>query len=79
MADQLSDAQKIRNGKRDSSGRYTAHTCECCGKPAPMEYLSDDRCNSTGFGVVLRKSCAKRLAKLSDEEYAKLAQERRAK
>jgi hypothetical protein len=65
------EAQITRAETRESSsGKFSKlNPCECCGKGAGANYSSDDRCNDTGFGVVLCKRCAKKLATLSDAEY----------
>lgn len=74
-------AQHARNDARDNSGRYIANPCHCCRRGAPVsDYYSDDRCNGDGnwgFGLVLCKRCATKLAGVSDETYSKLAVIRR--
>lgn len=60
------DRQFSRDGK---SGRYTRHhVCEVCDCNA-RDFCSDDRCNSTGKGLVLCEKCATKLADLDDAAY----------
>lgn len=47
--------------------------CECCGVLAGCSlfgYYSDERCNAHGIGVVLCLGCARKLARMSDAEFA---------
>jgi hypothetical protein len=70
------EAQIARTEARDDAGRFYKNPCECCKKGAPVsDYYSDERCNITGFGLVLCKRCAVKLEKLTDAEYAALAAE----
>lgn len=64
------EAKAKRQDARGTSGRYVKNPCECCSGPAPMNYFSDPRCNSTGLGVVLCKRCADKLAMLDDDAFA---------
>lgn len=67
----MTPAQARRQGSRDDqTGRYAEHhSCELCGRPAGEHYFSDNRCNSTGQGVVLDVRCATILALLPDAAY----------
>jgi hypothetical protein len=70
----MTQAQIARTEARDASGRFFRNPCECCKRGAPVsDYYSDERCNSTGFGLVLCKRCAVKLEKLSDAEFSALA------
>lgn len=61
---------QLRRQKTRVKGRYSRYPrCEFCGKVILGEYYSDPRCNKTGVGVVLHKSCAKKVRGLSDKEY----------
>ena len=63
--------QVERQHHRNSNGRYARmNACELCGKSAGVDYYSDERCNATGIGLVLHRSCADRLASMNDEQYA---------
>lgn len=82
-----SSAQARRQRERGQDGRYVrVLQCDLCGRPAaltpasPTEngYYSDDRCNTYGgWGLVLHKRCAVKLAALTDDQYAELAAEKR--
>jgi hypothetical protein len=66
----MTRSQDLRSEAKDSSGRFIKNPCDCCGKPAPMDSYSDERCNKFGgYGITLRLSCANRLAKLTDAEF----------
>lgn len=59
--------QSERQASRDGGGRYNKlNPCECCGRGAGANYYSDERCNATGYGLVLCKRCCAKLAKLDD-------------
>lgn len=45
------------------------HTCEGCWRDLDDDYLSDERCNEGGIGVVLCEECAPTVAALSDAEF----------
>jgi hypothetical protein len=45
------EAQKARNACR-TNGRFRGNKCECCKKPAPMDYFS------AGNYVILCEKCA---------------------
>lgn len=46
-----------------------AFTCEACSGQFGGEYWSDERCNTTGYGVVLCEPCAHHCAELSDAAF----------
>lgn len=62
------EAQEIRQATREN-GRYSVlHACELCGKGVGASYYSDDRCNHLGVGVTLHLACARKVAKMTDDE-----------
>jgi hypothetical protein len=63
--------------RSESTGRFTKlNPCEVCDKSAGANYYSDDRCNTTGFGLCLCKRCAKKLGQMTDSEYLAVFQAR---
>lgn len=55
------DSQILRSDLRDSSGRMLKHSCECCGKGAPMAYYSEEDVHGNMWMVLCLK-CAKKIA-----------------
>lgn len=67
------DSRVERTNHRDhTTGKFIKNPCDCCGKPAPMDYFSGEFCNETGMGLTLcaRVGCQKVVNSLATvEEY----------
>jgi hypothetical protein len=55
MSNARTDAQNARTVAKDTSGRFLKNRCECCKKPAPMDYFS------AGPYVVLCEKCCEKV------------------
>ena len=60
------ERQKVR-----SRGRYEKYPlCELCGKTVIAgKHWSDTRCNATGVGLVLHKSCCDESEKMDNKKF----------
>lgn len=58
-----------------NANKVPGYTCQICLSRHEGEYYSDDRCNRTvgGFGVCLCESCSNFAARLTDNQYERLA------
>lgn len=63
--------QKYRQRFRGDHGRYEeVARCEWCGKRVGVDYCSDPRCNTMGYGLTLHDKCAAVVQRIPDAEYA---------
>lgn len=62
--------QAKRQSTREGNGRYAKlNPCECCGRSAGADYCSDDRCNTTGHGLILCAKCCGNLSTMDDAQF----------
>jgi len=65
-------SRQIERQKVREKGKYSKYgTCELCGKKIrPGEHCSDERCNATGYGLLLcGRKCGMKVDKMTNKEF----------
>jgi hypothetical protein len=68
-------SRQIERQKVREKGKYSKYgTCEICGKKIrPGEYSSDERCNATGYGLLLcGRKCGIKADKMNNREFVEI-------